>query len=522
MAGEAGTYVDISRAMIMEPVALADWLLVAPVAIAIFSAAVLVMIRRRTNLHAPISVISLALILASEALLIARVMADGPVVMTMGRWLPPFGITFVADMLGLVLAATAALVAIVCALYSQSDVDNTGRRYGFHPFLLLMTAGVTGSFLTGDIFNLYVWFEIFLISSFGLIVLGSERRQLDGAVKYAILNLIATTLFLLTTGLLYGAVGTLNMADIALKVPELRGEAPLMTIAMLYFVAFGMKAAAFPLSFWLPASYHTPKIVVGALFGALLTKVGVYALLRAMLMLFPQETGNYATLITWVAVATMILAALGALAQNDIRRTLGFLVVSGIGLMLAGLALASPLGVTGTIAYAIHSMLVMAALYLLVGVMGRYSGTFALTEIGGLYRPYPLLAGVALLLVLSIAGLPPGSGLWPKVYLVRASIEAGSWLLVFAILINGLLTTLAMGRVFAFAFWRPKPAMSSSLEAPGAIPASIYAMLFALAIPLLILGLYPEPILQLAEAAASGLLEPMAYIGGVLPGGGGS
>src|SRR5690606_6163921 len=203
--------------------------------------------------------------------------------------------------------------------------------YGFYPFLLLMMAGVAGTFLTGDIFNLYVWFEILLISSFGLLVLGSSNAQLDGTMKYAFLNLVATMLFLITTGMLYGVFGTLNMADIARKAAGLKEIGPLITLATMFLLAFGAKAAAFPVNFWLPASYHTPQVVTSALFAGLLTKVGVYALIRILVMLLPAEREVLAELIGWIAIATMLAGILGALAESDIRRMMGFVVISGIG-----------------------------------------------------------------------------------------------------------------------------------------------------------------------------------------------
>jgi multicomponent Na+:H+ antiporter subunit D len=510
--------IDISAAMVTVPTALGDWLVVVPIAVPIVVGAILLMLRHSPRTQAPLTLAALGLVIFAEIFLLGRVFADGPLVMTMGGWLPPFGISFVADALGVILALTGAVVAFVCALVGIEDIDADGRRYGFYPFLLLLTAGVSGSFLTGDIFNLYVWFEIFLISSFGLIVLGSTPTQLDGAVKYAVLNLVATTLFLLTTGLLYGVFGTLNMADIARKAPELRDTGPLMTLAVLYLVAFGMKAAAFPLSFWLPASYHTPRIVVAALFGGLLTKVGVYALLRTLVMLFPIERAAIAELVGWVAIATMILGVLGALAQSDIRRILGFIVVSGIGVMLAGLALGTDAGISGTVVYAVHSMLVMTALYILAGMMGRLGGSYSLHQLGGLYRGYPLLAAIALVLVLSVAGLPPGSGLWPKVMLVKASIESGAGLLAFSILATGLLTSLALGRVFALSFWRP--AQAATGEAAASASRLGYMSLVLLLLPILWIGLYPEPVIRIADEATAVLLDPSRYVGAVFPEGG--
>lgn len=237
------------------------------------------------------------------------------------------------------MAFTAAVAALAGGIYALADIGESGRRYGFFPLLMLLMAGVTGAFLTGDIFNLYVWFEVLLISSFGLIILGSEREQIDGALKYAVLNLIATTLFLVGVGILYAAFGTLSMADIAAKAGDLRGTAPLMTLASLFLLAFGMKAAAFPVNFWLPAAYHTPRIVVSALFAGLLTKVGIYALIRVMVMLLPMERQELSPVIALAAAATIVVGALGALAENDIRRLFGYVVISGIGNMLAGVAL---------------------------------------------------------------------------------------------------------------------------------------------------------------------------------------
>jgi multicomponent Na+:H+ antiporter subunit D len=520
MAVEGASYPDIAEAMVTAPVALADWLVVAPVALPILFAAVLLMLRQRTAWQPGLAIAGLAVILVADIALLYRVIDQGPVVMTMGRWLPPFGISFVADSLGVVLTATAALVTFVCAIYGVRDIDNSGRRYGFYTFMMAMLAGVSGSFLTGDVFNLYVWFEIFLIASFGLIILGSSARQLDGAVKYAVLNLVATTLFLLATGLLYGTFGTLNMADIARKAPELRDTAPLMTLAVLYLTAFGMKAAAFPLSFWLPASYHTPRIVVAALFGGLLTKVGIYALLRSLVMLFPEERGVLGDLIGWVAIATMLLGVAGALAQSDIRRVLGFIVVSGIGVMLAGIALGGQVGVTGTVVYAVHSMIVMAALYLLAGMMNQVGGSYSLHKLSGLYRSHPLMAAIALILVLAAAGLPPGSGLWPKVYLVKASLDAGAWMLAFAILLSGLLTTLALGRVFALSFWRDRDVEGAPVGV-GSVRLG-YGALLVLLVPTLLIGLYPEPVIQIADEAARGLLDAGSYVGVVFPAEGGA
>ncbi|MEL6437213.1 MAG: proton-conducting transporter membrane subunit, partial [Pseudomonadota bacterium] len=386
------------------------------------------------------------------------------------------------------------------------------------PFLLLMLAGVACAFLTGDLFNLYVWFEVLLISSFGLIVLGSRREQLDGAIKYSFLNLVATTLFLIAVAYTYGVFGTLNMADIAQRSVEMQDIGPRATIAAMFLFAFGMKAAAFPVNAWLPASYHTPLISVSAVFAGLLTKVGVYALLRLFMTMFPGDLPDLSFSIALLAAITMVLGALGALAQNDMRRALGYIVISGIGIMLSGLALASATGLSGTAFYATHSIVVMTALYLFIGIMGAQMGTFELRRAGGLYRRYPMMAFAFLVIVLAASGLPPLSGLWPKIYLVKASIDVGVWWLAAAILVSGLITTIALGRIFAFSFWRDVPEVNDGrgADAPSLNNPALFAAL-GLTAASVVAGLYPEPFIQVADRIAFELMNPVEYIESIFP-----
>ncbi|MBX3569833.1 MAG: Na+/H+ antiporter subunit D [Rhizobiaceae bacterium] len=501
--------------MTTTPVAAADWLVVAPVALPILCGAVLLMVRHRIWLHAWIAMAGTSLMLASSLGLLLRSLSAGPRTMVMGGWLPPFGIAFTADVLGAAFSVAAGAVAVACCAFSLSDIGSTGRRYGFYAFFMLLMAGVNGSLLTGDLFNLYVWFEVFVISSFGLLVLGSEREQIDGAVKYAILNLTATTLFLAAAALLYGAVGTLNMADLTLAL-RAQTAAPIHALAGLFLFAFAMKAAAFPLNFWLPASYHTPRIVVAALFGALLTKIGIYALLRVLAMIMPGGLESFGGLVAWAAAATMILGGLGALAQSDLRRLCGFLVISGIGVMLAGLAVGGTDGLSGTILYAIQSMLAMAALYLACDAIRDRGGDISLNRLGGLYASAPLLAAVMLLLLLAIGGLPPGSGLWAKVVVVKAALDHGFGWLAFCVLASGALSMIALARVFLLAFWRPAQAPAASVTPPS--PTMLLPLL-GLSAAILWIGLLPETVLSISRLAAGGLVDPAAYVGSVFPGG---
>jgi multicomponent Na+:H+ antiporter subunit D len=513
--------IDLSAALIMEPSTFADWLVILPSAICITIGAVLMMLRHSMRTHAYLAIAGLVLSLACNVALVERVITSGPFTMVMGRWLPPFGIAFTADLTGTLLALAGGIVALCAAYNAAREIDGPSRRYGFYPFLMLLMAGVNGAFLTGDIFNLYVWFEVLLISSFGLLVLGSHKEQIDGALKYAVLNLIATTLFLISVGYLYGIFGTLNMADITLKAREMDETAPLMPLAVLFTVAFGMKAAAFPVNFWLPASYHTPRIVVSALFGGLLTKVGIYALLRVLVMLFPAQLSQLSGLIAASAVLTMVLGAMGALAQSDIRRMLGYVVISGIGYMLAGIAIASEVGLGAAIFYALHSVVLMTALYFLAGHMARMGGSWSLKGLGGLYAKAPWFSGLALALFFAASGLPPFSGFWPKALLVKSALDAQFYWLAFGILFSGFLVTLAFGRVFLLAFWRPQAdtgkgqKVDAGVSVGGDAPSLLAVTLLTVLIT--IFGLFPNSLIELSQQAAAGLLDPTAYIQSVFP-----
>lgn len=521
MAGSSVS-VDYSVAMATAPVAAADWLVVAPSLITILGGALCLMLRKNTDLQPKLGVGFLALLVIANFGLLIRVLDHGVVTMVMGSWLPPFGIAFTVDALSATLSLIGSIVAFCAGIYATVTVDSTGRRYGFYPFLLLLMTGVCGAFLTGDIFNLYVWFEVLLIASYGLLVLGNDRIQLDGAVKYGVLNLIGTNLFLIATGLLYGIFGTLNMADIAIKVAALENPASgtLATVAALYFLAFAMKAAAFPVNFWLPASYHTPNVVVSAVFAGLLTKVGVYALIRVFVMLLPASRGYMADVIALVAIATLLTGALGALAQSEMRRLLGYLVIAGIGSMLAGVAVGTTLAISGAIFYAVHSIIVMTALYMASGIMNLMGGSYNLRELGGLYQRSAVFGGIFLILGFAVSGLPPFSGFWPKIMLVDAAFEDGRSWLAAAILFSGFLTTLAIGRVWVYAFWRGGPegtpdgqtvAVSGS-DTAQLTGASVWLPLGILTALVVYFGLQPEWMLQLSTRGASGVVEPLGYL----------
>jgi len=260
---------------------------VLPILIPLFAGALSLACWRSIRLQRLIAVIATGLLLAVSIWLLMLTMEHGFLVVEMGSWPAPFSIVFVADVLSAIMIVLTGLIGLAIAIYSLASIPNGHQRFGYFPLMHLLLAGVGGAFLTGDIFNLFVWFEVMLLASFALLTLGGERAQMEGAIKYVTLNLFSSAMFLSAVGLLYGMVGTLNMADIAQKVNSVEDPGMVTVVSMMFMISFGIKAAAFPLFFWLPASYHTPQVAVSALFAGLLTKVGVYALYRVFTLIFP-------------------------------------------------------------------------------------------------------------------------------------------------------------------------------------------------------------------------------------------
>jgi multicomponent Na+:H+ antiporter subunit D len=447
--------------------------------------------------------------------LLAEVDHRGIQAIQIGNWPAPFGITLVADLFAAIMIVLTALIGLAVAVYSLATMDAGREAFGYYPLLHLLLMGVSGAFLTGDIFNLYVAFEVMLMASFVLMALGGERAQLEGAVKYVTLNLVSSALFLTAVGVLYGSVGSLNMADLALR---LRGEMSpglVTALAMLFFAAFGIKAAVFPLFFWLPASYHTPPAAISAVFAGLLTKVGVYALIRFFTLLFVQDVGYTHALILVVAGLTMVTGVLGAVAQGEFRRILSFHIVSQIGYMVMGLGLYTPLALAGSVFYIAHHIIVKTNLFLIAGIVHRLRGTYELKPLGGLYREHVGLAVLFLVPALSLAGMPPLSGFVAKLTLVRAGLEAERYLIVAVALVVGLLTLVSMTKIWAEAFWKPAPAASRPGPAPGHAPALLLPVVTLAAITVA-LGLAAEPIFALSTRAAEQLLDSSRYVEAVL------
>lgn len=492
------------------------FLLILPIVIPMLAGVLALLAFRSRLIQRLISLAGSAALAFAALALLAATSREGVLAVQIGLWPAPYGITLVADLLSAILVTMSAWIGLAVAVYSLASIDTRRETFGYHALYQFLLMGVCGAFLTGDLFNLYVWFEVMLMSSFVLMALGAERRQLEGAIKYVTLNLMSSALFLAALGLLYGAAGTLNMADLARKFASLNtadGQGLITTLSMLFLVAFGIKAGLFPLFFWLPASYHTPPAAVSAVFSGLLTKVGVYALIRIFTLIFGHTEDLTRTILLTVAALTMITGVLGAVAQYDFRRLLSFHIVSQIGYALMGLGLGGAMALGGAIYFLFHVAIAKAALFLISGLTRQLHGTYDLRQLGGLYRSHPWLALLFLVPALSLAGLPPLSGFFGKLSLVRAGLESGQYLIVGVALGVSLLTLFSMVKIWTEAFWKPLPAdtPTTSVSLSGWV-----VPIMALSLMSVGLGLGAGPAFALALRAGAQLLDPGTYIAAVL------
>jgi multicomponent Na+:H+ antiporter subunit D len=496
------------------------FLVLVPILLPLFTAAFCLLLWNKHSLQRALSVLGAAGLLAASSLLLLTVAREGIQVVQVGNWPAPFGITLVADLLSGIMTTVAGVIGLAVVVYSLCGVDGRRQSFGYHPLLHILLLGVCGAFLTGDIFNMYVWFEVMLIASFVLVALGGEKGQLEGAIKYVTLNLISSALFLAAAGVLYSTVGTLNMADLAQNLSGAEASSVPNIAGGILLISFGIKAAVFPLFFWLPASYHTPPAAISAVMAGLLTKVGVYALVRVFSLLLAHDFAYTQPLLLLIAGATMVTGVLGAAAQGEFRRILSFHIISQIGYMIMGLAIFTPLALAGTIFYLVHHIIVKTNLFLIAGITHRLKGTDELARLGGLYRERAWLALLFLVPALSLAGLPPLSGFWAKFALVRAGLEAEHYLLIATALAVSLLTLFSMTKIWGEAFWKqPQPGHTTPPDRASmgqvrwmAIPSLILAALTVA------LGLNAEPLFAIANLTAEQLLNPTLYIQAVLKG----
>ncbi len=488
-------------------------LLLLPIILPFFFAIILLFFKEKIVVQRALTLIGLALSLVSSFILMAKVKADGVQAITLGSWPAPFGITMVSDMLSVLLVTTSLVITFFVVWYSFASIGHERERHYYYPAVLFMLTGINGAFTTGDIFNMFVFFEVLLMASYVLIVLGGEKKQLRESIKYVLVNVISSALFVITIALLYAVIGTVNMADIAVKVAEVGQPGILTVIAILFLLVFGIKGAIFPLYFWLPGSYAAPPMPVLALFGALLTKVGLYAITRTYTLFFIHNLGVTHELLLILSVLTIIAGCIGALAYFDLKQIMIYNIVIAVGVILFGVAQMNDNGMTGAMYYLVHDMVIKGALFLLIGIIIAITGTSNLRKMGGLMTTHAPLGWMYLIAAFGLAGIPPLSGFAGKLLITKGAFEAGNAWGSIIMLVSSLIVLLSVIRIFVYAFWGEPKLQKSNKKMH-------YGTLMAPAVLLVILsvayGVGTEWLVPYMTDASDVLLNPSTYIDAVL------
>jgi len=493
--------------------------IIAPVLIHLFTALLQLVFWRKTVTHRVLSVVGSLLGSVVSVNLFVKVFYGEILIMNAANWSAPFGIVFVADTFSTTLVLLTSIVALAVSMFSAVGVGRARILYGYFPIFHFLIMGLNGAFLTGDIFNLYVWFEVVIISSFVLLTLGGRKAQLEGAVKYMALNILASTFFLTGIGILYGITGTLNMADLSGKIPVVENQAIVNITALFFLVGFGIKSAVFPLYFWLPSSYHTPPSAVAAIFGGLLTKLGLYAMFRVFTLIF-DHNDFMKTVFVVIAVLTILTGAFGSVIKSNIRRLFSYLIVCHIGFVIGGLGLYTKVAITGAIFYLIHDIVVKTNLFLISGLIRQLRGTMDMDKLGGIYDEYPKLSLLIAIVLFSLVGIPPLSGFWPKIYLIDGALESNNYLFIGAIILGSFVTLYVIAKLWAKVFW--KAASEDILIEDSFKSLNLYnkvllvAPIGLLAACSLYIGLNAEMVITVSSRIAGELIDPSMYIKAVL------
>jgi multicomponent Na+:H+ antiporter subunit D len=476
---------------------------------------------RDTRIQRSLSVAGSGVALALAIYLFVQVWYDGTVSFQAGGWQAPFGITLVVDMFSATMVVLTCILGFAISIYSSASIISERAKFGYFPIYHLLLMGLIGAFITGDIFNLYVWFEVIIISSFVLLTIGGEKPQIESAVKYFTLNILSSVIFLTAIGVLYGITGTLNMADLSVKIAASEHTTLINITAIIFFVGFGVKSAVFPLYFWLPSSYHTPPAAVSAIFGGLLTKVGVYAMIRVFTLIFIRDE-FFDTLLVTIACLTILSGGLGAMVQNNIQKVFSFLIICHIGFMIAGLSMHSSVALAGAVFYMIHDIVVKGNLFLVGGLIYKIKGSNSMKDLGGFYGSYPKLSLLMLIPLFSLIGIPPLSGFWPKLSLLKGGFEGQHYILIGFILLGTFLTLFVIAKMWTMVFWkastgiprRPNFKYYGDLKFKDKL--NLVIPIAILAFVSLYIGFFAEHIQLLSERIAHELMHPGGYIEAVL------
>lgn len=487
-------------------------IVVLPMVIPLLTAIVLFFLRPFVKIQRVLSIVAMLVTVIVSVYILNLIQSDGILRLDFGGWLPPYGILFVADSFATLLVLTTAVVTTLILLFSFTSTPKSHENMFFYAFVLFLVAGVNGSFLTGDLFNLFVFFEVMLLASYVLITLGGRKVQLLESIKYVVINVLSSWFFLLGIAYLYGTLGTLNMAHLSVRIAEV-GQGPLLTvIGIVFLLVFSLKSGLL-LYFWLPGSYSAPPTAVAALFGALLTKVGIYAMFRTFTLLFYHEPSLTHTIIGVMAAITMIGGSLGAIAYQDIRQIVSYNVVITVGFILVGLAVSTEVALVGSIYYLVHDMIIKALLFLIAGTVIYVTGRSKIGQMSGLIRNYPVLGWLFFITVLSIGGIPPLSGFIGKVYVGQGAIDVGSYVLLGIAFLSSLFAVYSLLRIFMNCFWG-ETIISEETETP--LKKRVLLPCVLLGAITVGLGVGAEGIAMYVNDAAYTLMNPEVYIDAVL------
>jgi multicomponent Na+:H+ antiporter subunit D len=485
-------------------------LILFPILIPLLTGIILIFFYKKTILQRIISLLSTSVSIIIVLFMIDKIKNEGIQTVNLSNWDAPFGITIVSDMVSALLVLTTNIIAFCCILYSFKGIDRERENYFYYAMIQFLLVGVIGAFSTGDIFNLFVFFEVMLMASYVLLVLGNTKIQLRETVKYIIVNVVASALFVIAVAYFYSVVGTLNMASISERISEVGGSGILTVIAVLFLIVFGLKGALFPLFFWLPGSYYAAPIPILALFGALLTKVGVYSIARTYSLFFYEDSYVF-TLLGILSLLTIILGAIGAIAYNDVKKIIIYNIVTAIGVILYGFSIFNSTSLNGAIFYLLHDMIIKGALFLLIGIMIYITGTSNLKYMSGLMKKYPLLTWTFFLAALSLAGIPPLSGFIGKLLIIQGAFEERNYMGSFIVVLSSLLVLLSVIKIFVKGFWGEE---SDNITIKSIktllLPGCILVLLSCL------IGIGTEMISPYISLAVESLLQPENYIHAVL------
>jgi len=486
-------------------------LLALPILIPLGTAILLLLLRFQSMARRVVMAIATLWIVSVDLSLLSKISDDGIQSYKVGGWSAPFGIVLVGDLLSGIMLVLACVIAVCALFYSFGYLKTDDQQALFHPLFFFLWSGTNGTFLTGDIFNLFVMFEIMLMSIYSLLTMLGDKKQIEGGIKLISMGLLSSAMFLAAVGGIYAFAGTLNMADLAVKIKPHVHHPLVSAVAMLFIGVFGLKAALMPFHFWLPDVHSSAPTPISSMLSGILIKVGVYAIIRVFCLIFADLQGYFQIFILSLACVTMVVGAMGALAQTDLKRMLAYSSVSQIGYIFMGVGFFTVAGMGAALFYIISHGIIKAALFLAAGVLKKMRGTTEMSAHGNMMKISPIFALFFLIVVFALGGIPPSSGFFMKFQLIKAGLDGAFYVPVAVALFVSLFTLFYMVQS-----WQ-KVCLFEQSEAPAHAPsAHLIAPVGFLAILCLALGFGAAPVIDLANAASAQLFSPELYIHAVL------